>query len=259
MEDIPVSTVFFTRRLKKNYKNTDVSVERWLELFQMVSKQKLRVVGPVILTYHNNPLEQFFKTDCDLEISIQVTRPGTSPSASSSAASRPLPPSTSGGTMRSSRPMSRPSSGSTSRATPWTAPSPRSTSSPPLTSTTRKTTSPRSSSPFNPGKKARPMAFAFLHLTHFASGRREHSRRPDRLLGGSLAGSAGVVPDLHDPDDAVAAGIEVGRLSVFQLPHPGRPRSGCPGCSTGHWQAPYSSGRPPGPCSCRSRRSQAQP
>mgnify|MGYP002753034673 FL=1 len=72
VEDIPVSTVFFTRRLKRNYKNADVSVERWLELFQMVSKQKLRVVGPVILTYHNNPLEQFFKTDCDLEISIQV-------------------------------------------------------------------------------------------------------------------------------------------------------------------------------------------
>ena len=72
VEDIPVSTVLFTRRLKKNYKNTDVSVERWLELFQMVSQQKLRVVGPVILTYHNNPLEQFFKTDCDLEISVRV-------------------------------------------------------------------------------------------------------------------------------------------------------------------------------------------
>ena len=38
----------------------------------MVSQQKLRVVGPVILTYHNNPLEQFFKTDCDLEISVRV-------------------------------------------------------------------------------------------------------------------------------------------------------------------------------------------
>ena len=72
VEDIPVSTVLFTRRLKKNYKNADVSVERWLELFQMVSQQKLRVVGPVILTYHNNPLEQFFKKDCDLEISVQV-------------------------------------------------------------------------------------------------------------------------------------------------------------------------------------------
>ena len=72
VEDIPPSTVVFTRRLKKNYKNTDVSIDRWFELFQMVAKQKLRVMGPVILTYHNNPLEQFFKTDCDLEISVQV-------------------------------------------------------------------------------------------------------------------------------------------------------------------------------------------
>ena len=72
VEDIPPCTVVFTRRLKKNYKNTDVSIDRWFELFQMVSKQKLRVMGPIILTYHNNPLEQFFKTDCDLEISVQV-------------------------------------------------------------------------------------------------------------------------------------------------------------------------------------------
>lgn len=79
VEDIPVSTVLFTRRLKKNYKNTDVSVERWLELFQMVSQQKLRVVGPVILTYHNNPLEQFFKKDCDLEISVQVNEARNQP------------------------------------------------------------------------------------------------------------------------------------------------------------------------------------
>ena len=76
IEEIPTSTVIFTRRLKKNYKNTDVSIDRWFELFQMVSRQKLRVMGPVILTYHNNPLEQFFKTDCDLEISVQFKRFG---------------------------------------------------------------------------------------------------------------------------------------------------------------------------------------
>ena len=79
VEDIPVSTVLFTRRLKRNYRNADVSVERWLELFQMVSQQKLRVVGPVILTYHNNPLEQFFKPDCDLEISVQVNESRDAP------------------------------------------------------------------------------------------------------------------------------------------------------------------------------------
>ena len=29
VEDIPESTVIYTRRVKKNYKNTDVSVDRW--------------------------------------------------------------------------------------------------------------------------------------------------------------------------------------------------------------------------------------
>lgn len=79
IEEIPKSTVLFTRRLKKNYKNNDVSVDRWFELFQMVSSLKLRVVGPVILTYHNNPLEQFFQNDCDLEIGIQVNEARNGP------------------------------------------------------------------------------------------------------------------------------------------------------------------------------------
>ncbi len=72
VEEIPVRNVLFTRRIKKNYKNSDVSVERWFELFEMVSQHNLRMVGSVILTYHNNPLEQFFKTDCDLEICIPI-------------------------------------------------------------------------------------------------------------------------------------------------------------------------------------------
>ena len=79
LEDIPESTVIYTRRIKKNYKNTDVSVDRWFELFQMASKQKLRMLGPIILTYHNNPLEQFFTRDCDLEISIEVNEMRPSP------------------------------------------------------------------------------------------------------------------------------------------------------------------------------------
>lgn len=81
VEEIPVSPVLFTRRIKSNYKNSDVSVDRWFELFEMVSRQKLRATGPVILTYHNNPLEQFYQNDCDLEISIQVNEAIDSPVA----------------------------------------------------------------------------------------------------------------------------------------------------------------------------------
>lgn len=81
VEEIPLSPVLFTRRIKKNYKNSDVSVDRWFELFEMVSHHKLKATGPVILTYHNNPLEQFYQNDCDLEISIQVNEPADSPAS----------------------------------------------------------------------------------------------------------------------------------------------------------------------------------
>lgn len=72
IEEIPKVPVLFTRKIKNNYKNNDVSVDRWFELFEMAAKEKLRMTGPVVLTYHNNPLEQFFNTDCDLEICMQV-------------------------------------------------------------------------------------------------------------------------------------------------------------------------------------------
>ena len=74
VEEFPEVNVLFTRGIKNNYKNDDVSIDRWFELFEMVAQHKLRMLGAVSLTYHNAPLEQFFKTDCDLEISIQINR-----------------------------------------------------------------------------------------------------------------------------------------------------------------------------------------
>ncbi len=72
VEEIPLSNVLYTRRIKTNYKNADVSVDRWMEMFNMVQKQRLVMTGSVILTYHNEPLQQFYKNECDLEISVQV-------------------------------------------------------------------------------------------------------------------------------------------------------------------------------------------
>lgn len=81
VEEIPRLPVLFTRRIKRNYKNSDVSADRWFELFEMVSRQKLQATGSVILTYHNNPLEQFYRNDCDLEISIPVNEATDSPAS----------------------------------------------------------------------------------------------------------------------------------------------------------------------------------
>ena len=197
VEDIPVSTVLFTRRLKKNYKNTDVSVERWLELFQMVSQQKLRVVGPVILTYHNNPLEQFFKTDCDLEISVRVNETRTGRSASNLVASGPLPHYILAGMMKSFRLTLGPSSGSTSKATVWPARFLRSTSSLPWTSSTKKIILPRSLSPFNLKESGGKASALFLSWTN-------------------IQRSLCAVPDLNNADDSVTAGIKVCGVRVIQ-------------------------------------------
>ena len=191
VEDIPVSTVLFTRRLKKNYKNTDVSVERWLELFQMVSQQKLRVVGPVILTYHNNPLEQFFKTD------FGSMRPGTGRSASNLVASGPLPHYILAGMMKSFRLTLGPSSGSTSKATVWPARFLRSTSSLPWTSSTKKIILPRSLSPFNLKRERRQSLRSLLSWTN-------------------IQRSLCAVPDLNNADDSVTAGIKVCGVRVIQ-------------------------------------------
>ena len=72
IEEIAETPVIYTRRIKHNYKNSDVSVDRWFEIFEMVHRHKLQSDGSVILTYHNEPLGQFFEQDCDLEISIRV-------------------------------------------------------------------------------------------------------------------------------------------------------------------------------------------
>lgn len=72
VEEIPLSNCVFTRRIEKNYQNAYVSIGRWFEIFDLVTKQKMTPIGAITLTYHNNPLEQFFKNDCDLEVSVSV-------------------------------------------------------------------------------------------------------------------------------------------------------------------------------------------
>jgi len=74
IEHIPLVDVIYTRKTQKNYNNADVSIDRWFEIFNMAAQYKLTPVGAITLTYHNQPFEQFYKGECDLEISIQVDR-----------------------------------------------------------------------------------------------------------------------------------------------------------------------------------------
>lgn len=72
IEKIPLYNVISTRRIKLDYQNSDVSIDRWSELIELAKRYHLKTMGSIILTYHNEPLEQFYNKDCDLESCIQV-------------------------------------------------------------------------------------------------------------------------------------------------------------------------------------------
>lgn len=72
VEYIPETGYVFTRKNEENYQNAYVSVARWFEVFAIIKKYHLKSAGVITLTYHNEPLGQFFQKDCDLEVSIPV-------------------------------------------------------------------------------------------------------------------------------------------------------------------------------------------
>ena len=73
IEHIEKRAVFFTQREMQNYNNIEISIERWFEVLKKAKNRHLKPLGSIILTYHTeHPMEQFFKSSCDLEVMIQV-------------------------------------------------------------------------------------------------------------------------------------------------------------------------------------------
>lgn len=73
LEMIPEVDVIYTRKVQSNYNNADVSIERWTEMFDLAKENELKTIGAITLTYHNEPLGQFYKTECDLEVCLRVS------------------------------------------------------------------------------------------------------------------------------------------------------------------------------------------
>ena len=72
IEEIPPRGLIYTKRMEKDFKNDAIPVCRWFEIFEIVRKNRLKTESSIMATYHNPPLEQFLKTDCELEMSIAV-------------------------------------------------------------------------------------------------------------------------------------------------------------------------------------------
>lgn len=72
IEKVPEITMYYCRKSMKSYHNEEVSLERWVEINEVVSKLGLKACGSVIVTYHTELFDQFLSKTCDVEFGIQV-------------------------------------------------------------------------------------------------------------------------------------------------------------------------------------------
>ena len=72
VENIPLYNCIYTRRLETEYQTPSVAINRWAQLLDLSHRHRLRTIGAITSTYHNPPLDQFWKNKCDLEVSLAV-------------------------------------------------------------------------------------------------------------------------------------------------------------------------------------------
>lgn len=73
IEEIPKTTLVYTRQTMKNYVNTEVSLPRWIEIMELCNSLQYKSRGTVFVTYYSNPLEQFLYSDTDIEFATPIT------------------------------------------------------------------------------------------------------------------------------------------------------------------------------------------
>lgn len=73
LETIPEMNLFFNRQLMKNYKNSEMSVDRWRDITNKVDENGLTVSGSILVTFlSQNPLDKFLLQDIVVEFAVQV-------------------------------------------------------------------------------------------------------------------------------------------------------------------------------------------
>lgn len=72
IERVPEISIYYSRKMMQAYHNEEVSIERWVEINDEVSKYGLKVCGPIMVTYYTELLDQFLSKTCDIEFGIQV-------------------------------------------------------------------------------------------------------------------------------------------------------------------------------------------
>ena len=70
---LPEINLFYKRQLMKNYKNSEINLDRWCEILSEATRWNLTISGSVYVTYDGeNPLDKFLLKDNTVEFSVQV-------------------------------------------------------------------------------------------------------------------------------------------------------------------------------------------
>ncbi|ERJ83745.1 hypothetical protein HMPREF1987_00795, partial [Peptostreptococcaceae bacterium oral taxon 113 str. W5053] len=72
VENIPLNYMLYSREIMKQYRNVDVSLQRWADIYETCTSYGIYMKSPIIVTFHTPPLNQFLMNDCDVEFGVIV-------------------------------------------------------------------------------------------------------------------------------------------------------------------------------------------
>lgn len=72
IEKIKNANLYFSRKIMKQYVNSEVSLSRWIDIYEKCTENGISMTSSIIVTYFTRPLDQFLLKDCDVEFGVLV-------------------------------------------------------------------------------------------------------------------------------------------------------------------------------------------
>lgn len=72
IEEIKPSLMIYSRKLMAKYCNADISLQRWMDIYEKCTENGVSMTSSTIVTYYTKPLEQFLMKDCDVEFGVLI-------------------------------------------------------------------------------------------------------------------------------------------------------------------------------------------
>ena len=73
IEYIEKNPVVYSRKIIKEYVHTDITLSRWIDIYEKCTENGLEMMGSILVIFHTKPLNQFLGEDCNIEFAMQVT------------------------------------------------------------------------------------------------------------------------------------------------------------------------------------------